>query len=173
MGEKPREEILVTPSWGILEFGDGYIAQMQGATTIENQDGTRVIEAIIKPEELMKKRYNIKDSELDTNGNLTFKMNFNDLVPLNLFDDAKRKWLYIKTFKYKETEISNIGWELRRRLEEERKKRIILEGNLIWYAEQLSLAKNNPVEFMGQGLELFNKMQESVANLMKKKEEEK
>lgn len=174
MGEKPQEEIIAQPKWGILEFGDGYIAMLQGGLpSVTIRDGKKIVEVIIKPHELLRKRYNIKDSDLDTNGNTKFQMSEDDLIPLNLFDDANRKWLYKKTYKHQETDLSNHEWVLTKRIEQERMKRVMIEGYLIHLSEQLQLAKNNPAEFLNQGFEYFVKMQESMSGFIKRKEEDK
>jgi hypothetical protein len=166
MGEKPNEEILVPPEFSILEFGDGYIALMQGAIKTIDNDGKEIVEMWIKPSELLKKRYNIKDSQLNQNGALKFKVYRKDLIPLNEFDDANRKWIYVKTYNHDETEISKLGWNLKRRLEEMEKRVMVLEGELIWLSEQLQLAKTNPAEFIAQGTEVFENISSKMFNLM-------
>ena len=171
MGEKPQEEILVAPEYPMLEFGDGYLALIQGGIERENDDGQKVVDFMIEPSDLLKKRYNIKDSMLNQNRALPFRVLKNDLIPLNLLDEANKKWLYIKTFDHQETEISNIGWDLRKRLEEKEKQLIILQGELIWLSEQIQLAKTNPVEFITQGTEVFEKSLSKVLDLVKGKRE--
>lgn len=169
MTEKPQEEILVTPEYTILEFGDGYIALIQGGVEKTDNEGRKVVKFMIKPSELLRKRYDIKDSMLNQNGALQFKAYKKDLITLNQYDDANRKVLYIKTFNYDETEISKIGWNLRKRLEEMEKRVIVLEGELIWMSEQLQLAKTNPAEFITQGTEVFEKISSKLADIYKGK----
>ena len=169
MGENPQEEILVTPEYAILEFGDGYIALIQGGVEGEDDDGKKIVNFWIKPSELLKKRYNIKDSMLNQNQIMQFRVNREDLIPLNLLDDANRKWLYIKNFNHEETEISKIGWHLRRRLEAMGRRVVVLEGELIWLSEQLQLAKTNPAEFITQGTEVYEKVSASLAEIFKKR----
>lgn len=170
MGEKPKEEILIQPEYSILEFGDGYIALVQGSTQFEDE-GIKWLEVTIKPSELLRKRYDIKSSELDKNGNITIRIKKDDIIILNPFDDANRKWLYIKNYKGEETEVSNISWDLRKRLEESEKKRRILEGETMWYSEQLFLAKTNPIEFAAQPLEIFEKITASTIEALKTKKD--
>lgn len=172
MSENPRQDILVQPEFSILEFGDGYIALVQGSTQFEDE-GIKWLEVTIKPSELLKKRYEIKDSELDRNGNITIHVKKDDIIFLNLFDDSNRKWLYIKNYKGEDTEISNIGWDLRKRLEESEKKRRILEGENMWYSEQLLLAKTNPIEFAGQTLEIFEKITANTIEALRTKDNKK
>lgn len=171
MGEKPQEEILVTPEYSILEFGDGYIALIQGGVKGEDESGQKIVDFMIKPSEILRKRYDIKDSMLNQNGALPFRVAEIDLIPLNQFDDANRKWLYIKTYNHNETEISKIGWNLRKRLEEMGKRIMVLEGEMIWYSEQLQLAKTNPAEFITQGTEVFEKISSKLIDIYKGKKD--
>jgi hypothetical protein len=172
LSDKPKEEILVPPEWSILVFGDGYIALMKGAIEKEDSEGNIVVEATIEPHELLRKRYNIKENELDNNGNIqSYQMMKEDLIPMNLFDDANRKWLYIKNYLHQETNISNISWDLRKQFVEERKKRIILEGHNIFLSEQLSISKQNPAEFLSQGLEFFQKINNGILETIRTKKE--
>lgn len=169
--DKPAETILVSPGYTILEFGDGYIAMCQGAIESKDEEGIEIVDFIIKPSELLRKRYDIKENMLDQNRNIPFKVLKKDLIPLNQFDDANRKWLYIKTFNHSETEISKIGWSLRTRLAEMEKRVIILEGELIWLSEQLQLAKTNPNEFLSQGFEIFDKYSSKMLEFSKGKKD--
>ncbi len=167
MTDKPKEDILVSPEYATLEFGDGYIALIQGGKEEATSEGEKVVDFTIKPSSSLRKRYDIKDNVLDRNMNMTFRVKKKDLVPLNLFDDANKKWLYIKNFNHDETEISNIGWSLREQLTEAEKKVIILEGENIWLSEQLQLAKTNPSEFLKQGTEVFEAVSSKMIDLLK------
>lgn len=138
----------------------------------EDEEGRKIVDFMIKPSDALRKIYNIKESMLDRNRNMPFKLYKKDLYPLNQFDDANRKWLYIKTFNHDETEISKIGWNLRKRLEEMEKRIIVLEGELIWLSEQLQLAKTNPAEFATQGMEVFDKVYKMIDIVKGKKDKE-
>jgi len=167
--ENPQEEILLPPEYAILIFGDGHIALTQGGRETEKEDGTEVIEFLIKPSDNLRKRYNIRQEQLNKNGAMLFPCSKADLVPLNMYDDSNRRWLYTKTYEHKETAVGNIGWNLKKENEELKRKVIFLEGNLIYMSEQLQLAKTNPAEFVTQGTEVFNKMAASVVDLMRAK----
>ncbi len=171
MTEKPSTDILISPEYAILEFGDGYIALIQGAVEGKDEEGRGIINFMIKPSNLLRKRFDIKDNMLDQNRNMPFIAYKKDLIPLNQFDDANRKWLYIKTFNYDETEISKVGWNLRERLAEEEKRIVILEGELIWLSEQLQLAKTNPAEFLAQGAEVWEKVISKTTDIWRGKKE--
>lgn len=158
MTETPREDIIITPTYAILEFGDGYIALIQGAVENEDKDGLKQIVFTIKPSQLLRKRYNIPDSALNRNGCLDIPCYRKDLIPINIFDDANRKWFYIKNFLHQETEVAKFTWDLRQRLSESERRIILLEGELIWYSEQLRLAKTGAAEFLTQGTEVIDKI---------------
>jgi len=169
--ENPKTEMLVTPEWSTLIFGDGYIALMQGAIEKE-EEGIKIVEATIKPHPLLRKRYNIRDSELDNNGNiLSFKMKKNDIIPLNLYDDAARTFLYVKNYNHEETDLGNITWDYRKRLEQANKRLWILEGEVIYLSELVNLAKTNPMEFAALPLEIFEKITSNVIEAIKTKKE--
>ncbi|GAG87170.1 unnamed protein product [marine sediment metagenome] len=74
MGEQPKEEILLAPEYAMLEFGDGYIALIQGGVKGEDDDGKKIVDFMIKPSEPLKKRYNIKDSMLNKNWAMEFRV---------------------------------------------------------------------------------------------------
>ncbi len=153
----------------MLEFGDGYLALIQGGIEGKNDDGEKIVDFVIKPSPLLRKRYDIKDNMLDQNRNMSFKAFKKDLIPLNLFDDANKKWLYTKTFNHDETEISKIGWTLREQLAGAEKRLIVIEGENIWLSEQLQLAKTNPAEFLKQGAEVFEQISSKMVDLIKGK----
>ncbi len=171
MGDKPREEILVAPEFAMFIFGDGYFALVQGSTEGETDDGEKIVDFVIKPSQLLRKRYDIKDSMLNRNMNMTFRVKKKDLIPMNQFDDANKKWIYIKTFNHDDTEMSKPGWALREQLAEEQKKNKLLEGQIIWQADQIQLAKTNPAEYIMQGAEVFEKVSSKMADLIKGKSE--
>ena len=169
--EKPEEEILVAPEYAILEFGDGYIALVRGATEQVEVDGRKVIRFMIEPSNLLRKRYKIGDNQLNQNRQMPFIAEKNDLIPINILDDANRKWLYIKTFNHDETELSNLGHSLRKQLGESQKRVVMLEGEIIWLWEQLQLAKTNPQEFAAQGWEMFDKFGSKILEFTKGKKD--
>jgi len=169
MTENPKQDILVAPEFSILEFGDGYLALIQGGHEETDNDEVKVVEFMIKPSDLLRKRYDIKDSMLNQNGVLSFRVAKNDLIPLNLFDDSNKKWLYIKTLNHEETEISKIGWDLRQKVQEMQKQLIITQGDNIWLSEQLQIAKTRPAEFITQGAEIYERFIPKIADALKGK----
>lgn len=170
--DKPQEDILVSPEFSILEFGDGYIALIQGGVESKNEEGEAIVDFVIKPSNLLRKRYNIRDNMLNKNQCMHYIVYKKDLIPLNQFDDANKKWLYIKTFNHDETEVSKIAWSLREQLSEKEKRIIVLEGENIWLFEQLHLAKTNPSEFLAQGAEIWEKVLSKTTDMFKKRKED-
>ncbi len=147
------------------------MALIQEGVEKMDEEGQRIIEFMIKPSDLLKKRYNIRESLLDRNNNIPFKAYKQDLIALNQFDDANRKWLYLKTYNHDETEVSKVGWEQRKKIAEMQKRIIFLEGELIWLSEQLQLAKINPAEFATQGMEIFEKVSSRMTEMMRGKKD--
>lgn len=167
--DNPREDVLVQPEFAILEFGDGYIAMTQGGTQKVDNEGRKIIEFLIKPSNLLRKRFDIREEQLNNNGAMLYSVLREDLIPINMFDDANRKWLYVKNFDREDTEITRLSWDLRRRLQDSERRVMVLEGELIWLSEQLQLAKTNPAEFAAQGFELVDKLGTKIASLIRGK----
>jgi len=166
-----KEDILVVPERGILEFGNGYSALIFEAVETEDNSGNDVVKFMIQPSELLRKRYSISDDMLNKNRQMPYMVKRIDLIFINILDDSNRKVMYVYSFDHKETAISKLSQDLRIRLEEEIRMRKILEGQVIFYADQFSLSKNNPVEFMAQPMELFDKINSRALEFYNKKEE--
>lgn len=169
MVDNPREDILALAQFPYLIFGNGYIAMVVGGVEKEDSEGRAIVELQIIPEELMRKRYNIKREQLDINGVMPYTVLRKDLIPLNLFDKAKERWLYLKTFDGKETEIGTPSKFLRYRLEELEKYSWMLEGDNIFLSEQCISLRMNPSEVMAQGTEGIGKIMEPVIDLLNAK----
>ena len=171
LGEKPETEILVQPENSILELGDGYLATLFSAIEVEEENGKTIIDALIEPSLLLKKRYNIPDSDLNANRQMHFKMAKIDLIPINLFDSANRKWLYTKTFKHVSTPVDKLSLDLKDQVTQLEQRVWSLEGDIAFLSEQLQLAKDNPGEYSAQSLELAEKMSSIMMKMSQKKSE--
>ncbi|MFA6073973.1 MAG: hypothetical protein WC758_07700 [Candidatus Woesearchaeota archaeon] len=173
--QNPSETILESPGWATLIFGDGYLALMQGGIENENSNGERIVSVTIKPHSSLRKRYNIQEQDLNNSGNIeNYQMHKEDIIVLNQWDDANRTILYIKNYLHQETDLCRVNWELRKQLQEERTKRVIIEGYLIRLSEDLTLAKQNPAEYISQGLELIKALNVDLIESMRgRKEDEK
>jgi len=167
--DNPKEDILAIPQYPFLIFGDGYMAMITGGIEKKDAEGRAVVELQIVPEELMRKRYNITKDKLNINGVMAYTVLRKDLIPLNIFDKAKERWMYLKTFKREETDIGNPGKFLRARLEELEKYSWMLEGDNIYLSEQVIASRMNPAEVMAQGTEAMGKAMEPVIDLLNAK----
>lgn len=172
MENNPKRDILKTPQWSILIFGDGLVAEIHGSIEREDFSGENVVEFVIQPSTDLRKRYEIKESELNESGEIEkYLVKKDDLIFLNQFDDSNRKVLYIKNYLHHETQLSQRDFNLRKELEVERTKRVILEGNLIEISEQFKTMTSNPTEYLSQGLDFFNKISKSAIDLAAQKQE--
>jgi len=170
LGEKPREELQVSPEWSTIIFGDGYAGSMRGA--IEKIiDGRRIIVLTLKPGDMLKKRYNIKDSEMTADGKMQYQIDEINLIPLNLYDDANRTFIYLKNYNHEETNISQITWKFEKIIKELSRRVVVVEGTNLFLSEQLQLAKTAPMEFAAQSLEIFERITASTIDALKFKKE--
>ncbi len=55
--EKKKEIELMPGEYAILEFRDGCIALIQGSKVGEDKNGQKIVDFMIKPSEIMRKRY--------------------------------------------------------------------------------------------------------------------
>ena len=171
MGENPETEIFAEPQWDLFYFGDGYVALSLGGTVNEDIDGKMVVNLIIKPSPLLRKRYGITDSMLNQNLCMPYKVYESDLIPWSMFDPANRKWIYLKNFRHEDTEITNWEWRLRKENVMFKERIQMLEGENMWLLEQLNLAKTNPAEFIAQSLEVTEKIGAKWAEAMRGEKE--
>ena len=154
--------------WDLLEFGDGYVALSLGGVPSEDDSGEKVVDFLIRPSPLLRKRYRIPDSLLSEDFSMRYRVKEKDLIPINMFDAANRRWLYIKNFNHEETELTKWGWKLRKENEMLRDRIMTLEGENMWLLEQLQLAKTNPREFLAQGAEIFEAVTQKMGDMFLK-----
>lgn len=172
MEKEPKKQILLDARKAILMDGLGYNVLVVEMMPSKAADGTEVIKVIFKPDETVRKRYNYRfEKELDSNGNVTMTIAKSDLVPVNLYDDSNRKWVYIKSFAHEETNLSMYSKNLRSEIQDKEKRILLLEAEVIKLYEQLELAKTNPIKFMKQGFELWSDTAKVVTELNKKEKE--
>ena len=173
MEKEPEKEIMVEPGWSILEDGLGYqVLAVNGFPTID-KDGRQVIIWTIKPDEKVRKRYNWRGgAEIDDQGNKKITTNKIDLVPLNLYDDANRKWMYVKSFNHDETELSQRERVLKMEMERLRKENSQLDAENIRLNEVIELLRTNPGKYLSMSSEYFQEMMKGVSKLGLGKKEE-
>jgi len=117
----------------------------------------------------MRKRYNIPRESLNINGVMPFRVLKKDLQPMNLWDKAKERWLYLKTFDGKETDVGNPSKFFRVQLEEAQKFIWCIEGDNIFLSEQCNQLRNAPGEVLAQNSEIINKTIEPMLDLFNAK----
>jgi hypothetical protein len=171
MKSNPREDILLPPQFSILEFGDAFCAQIKpGSREYKDCNGYEWIKLTIHPGEGLIKKYNIKPDELDINGDFVIQIKKVDYIPLNLYDDTNRTFLYTKNFRGEDTDLSKRYWELTNQVEEYQNKLAIIEAWMIAKSEELMLSETNAIQSLSAPLELFNKLQNmGMANLVNQK----
>jgi predicted nuclease with TOPRIM domain len=96
-----------------------------------------------------------------------------DLIPLNMFDDANKKWLYTKNIKHEETELSQREAFLQSKLNTKDKLILLLQAEKLRLEEQLELARTNPAKFIKQGAEVFQESAKAFSEMMRKPGDEK
>lgn len=172
MEKEPEKEIMLDPRWSVLEDGLGYQVLIVGGMPGVDREGREVVHFTIKPDEIVRKRYNWRRGvEVNENGNVKFIAAKDDLIPLNMFDDANKKWLYEKTFNHQSTELSKRWDELKKRIQIFERKLWLLEADNIRLNEQLELARLSPGKWIKEGTEVYEQVSKSFADLTRKKEE--
>lgn len=172
--ETPEKDIMVEPKWSILEDGRGYQVLSVGGLPFVDKDGRRCIRFKIKPDDIVKKRYNLAlGKELDEMGNMFFAVLESDLIPLNVYDDANKKWIYVKSFKHEQTDLSDREDFLKRKLAFAERRILLLEGQIIKLSEQLELAKLETGKYVSQASEVFEKSAGAIAQAIRKSDDEK
>lgn len=169
MEKDPEKEVMLDPRWSILEDGLGYNVLVLGGVPGHDVEGREIVTFLIKPDDVVRKRYNLRrDVELDNNGNMKITVLKIDLIPLNMYDDANKKWLYVKNLKHEETELSQREINLKNVINFKDRRLLLLEAQILRLAEQLELAKNNPAKFIKQGAEVFQESAKAFSDLIKK-----
>lgn len=169
--EDPEKNIMLSPSWSILEDGLGYNVLVIGGIPKVDKEGREIVEFMIKVDDVVKKRYKLRRgvelSESDTMKLTVLKI---DLIPLNMYDDANKKWLYVKSFANETTEVSKREENLKAVMNVKDKRILLLEAENIRLNEQIMLFRTNPAMAASQGAEVFEKTAKAVAELMRPKE---
>jgi len=173
--DNPRKELLQDPRWSILEDGNGYQVMAMGGMPFVDNSGKRCIRFKILPDPLVRNRYNLRrGAELDENeGTMFFTCLEIDLIPLNLYDDANRKWLYVKTFKHEQTPLSERESFYKQKYQSYEQQVLLLQAKVIKLNEELQMAALQPGKYLKMGAEVVEASAGAIATAIKKKEDEK
>ena len=171
--DNPQKDILLDPRWAVLEDGLGYNVLITGGIPKIDNQGREIVEFMIKVDEVVRKRYNFRRGvELNEQDSLKLVVLKQDLIPLNLYDDANKKWLYVKSLNHEPTELSKREENLKIVINIKEKRMALLEAENIRLNEQLLLFRTNPAMAAAQGAEIFEKTAKAVAELIRPREKE-
>lgn len=171
MEKDPETEIMIDPRWSILEDGLGYQVLIVGAIPTVDRDGREVIVFNIKPDDIVRKRYNLRRGiEINDQGNVKLTINRVDLIPLNLYDDANKKWIYVKSFNHDKTELSKREETLKLEIARLNTENSQLDAENIRVNEINELLRTNPGKYLAMSSEYFQEMMKGVSNLNQNKE---
>lgn len=169
--KEPEININIVPTNDILMFGDGMVAQSLGATEGQDNDGREIVDFVLKPSDILRKRFKIPDDELDRNGMMKWRALKSEIIPLNNLDPARRMILYKLNFLHEDTALSSYAKDLAQDNDRLKRKIRIKEGEVMHLTEQLELAKTRPFEFLNQGIDIQKKWSE-IMNKDKPQQEE-
>lgn len=173
MEDDPQRDISLPPEYSILEDGLAYHVLIFGALP-GKEEGREIVTFTIHPNDKVRKRYNWRiGREIDpVTGNMKFKVAKIDLVPMNMYDDANKTWLYVKSFDHEPTELSQREEKLKIQLIQKDNKIELMDAQLLRQNEQLDMAINNPAKFIQQGTEVFKEALKGVTDILRKPEKE-
>lgn len=169
--DNPQKDILLSPQWSILQDGLGYNVLSIGGLPKIDSDGREIVEFTVKVDDIVKKRYNLRRGiELNEQDNMKLIVAKIDLIPLNMYDDANKKWLYVRSLLHEPTELSKREENLKILLNVKEKRILLLDAENIRLNEQIMLFRTNPAMAAAQGAEVFEKTAKAVADLIRPKE---
>lgn len=165
--DNPERDIMIDPRWSILEDGLGYNVLVVGGLPKLDREGREVIEFTIKVDDTVKKRYKLRRGvELNEQDNMKLIVLKIDVIPLNMYDDANKKWLYVKSLLHEPTELSQREGNLKTIIAVKDKRISLLESENIRLNEQILIFRTNPAMAAAQGAEVFEKTAKAVADLL-------
>lgn len=95
-----------------------------------------------------------------------------DIIPMNIYDDANRKFLYEKTLTHEETALSQRFKYLKDQLDFAKKRITLLQGQVMSYAERLETATLSPGKYMAGTLEMVERAGDIAAKMNSKNRED-
>jgi hypothetical protein len=165
MGDNPEKDIMLSPTWSILEDGLGYNVLVVGGLPRIDSEGREVIEFTVKVDDVVKKRYKLRrGNELNEQDNMKLTVLKHDLIPLNMYDDANKKWLYVKSLLHESTELSQREENLKTIINVKDKRILLLDAENLRLNEQILLFRTNPAMAAAQGAEVFKETMKGIAD---------
>jgi hypothetical protein len=168
MSEDNPENIMQTPTWPLMRDGLGSTAMIVGSLPTVSPEGEEIIKLIIKVDDFIKKKYNLKPKdEYNEQNNMRLIVKKIDMIPLNPYDTSNQVWQYVKTFKHESTELSKREDNLKTIINVKDKRILLLEAENIRLNEQILLFRTNPAMAAAQGAEVFEKTAKVMADMMR------
>lgn len=175
MVENPRKEIMVDPmgNWSILEDGFGYRVKCTKMILGKDEEGREIVTCIIEPESKVRKHYDFRIGEEVDEETLSMELTVLkiDLIPVNIWDDSNRVWMYAKSFRHEETEISKREKNLKIQLEAKDRTIATQDAEILRANEKLNLMKTNPAEAFKDGYQIAKLAGELAESFGPKKKE--
>lgn len=169
--ENPERDIYIDPKWPILEDGLGYQFLLVGGIPYKDANGKDMVKLTVIPDKIDMKRYNLRlNEELDSRGRFTFVAEEIDLIQLNPYDDANKKFLYVRSIKGGETNLSKRYEKLKSDISYYQELYLQKEAQNIRLSEKLNLATTNPEKMLLEGSEIYTKVAESIAKITQAKQ---
>lgn len=174
MEKNPQRDITAYAKWPVIQDGLGYNALLVGGMPGKNKDGNEIVKLTIRTvDEIIRKRYNWRlGHEVDLKGDITLEVEKMDMIQMNPYDEANRKWLYLKSWSMEDTPIFLREKQLRILIDFWVKQSNLLESANIRLNEQLELAVLNPAKFLKQYGEVYQDAINSAASAFSNRKEE-
>ena len=169
MEKEPEKEIFVDPRNSILMDGSGYRALCAGGITSTDKEGREIITFTIKPDSIVRKRYNWRGGkEIDELGNTKIIIAVQDLIKMNVYDDANRMFLYEKSFNHDETELSQRHKLIKMELDRLRRENQQLDAENIKLSETNHILRTNPEKAIAVSSVVFQKIAKGLSDINRK-----
>lgn len=169
--EHPENDILLDAKWSILTDGRGYNVLLLGGVPFTDGQGRKAVRLRIQVDDIVKKRYPQIIGALDDSNRMNLIVLESDLVALNIFDDANRKWQYLRTLTGDSTDLSERETMWRDRVSFAENRNLLLEAQIVKLNEQLELAKLEAGKYVSQGVEVYEKATSVIASAVQKARE--
>lgn len=171
--DNPKEDVMLDPTWSMLEDGNGARILAMGGKSFIEKDGRKVIKWRVKVNDFVRKRYNWKiGKELNNQWFGEFITAESDLIPTNIYDDANKIWTYTKDFNHQPTALSERESSLQAKISFLQNSNLLLTGQVIRLTEQLNDAQLSTGKFISAGMDVVERAGAVAANMNNKNRDE-